>query len=58
MAHTPTGAAMPRQIQLKTLGGSVAAILPKDILERQGLAASDAVFAKEHRAAMAALAKL
>jgi putative addiction module antidote len=76
---------MPRTIRLTQIGGSVAAILPKDMLQRLQLGATDTVFvsetsggillstldpamvaglvaygeaAKEHYAAMAALAKL
>lgn len=38
---------MHRTIQLKQIGGSVGAILPKDMLERQKLGASDMVFVTE-----------
>jgi hypothetical protein len=38
---------MHRTIQLKQLGGSVAAILAKDMLERQRLGATDHVFVSE-----------
>ena len=48
---------MVHSIKLKRIGGSGAAILPKEFLQRQHLAAYAQV-ARENRAALAALAKL
>ena len=38
---------MAQTITLKKIGGSVGAILPKDVLQRQHLAANDEVFVIE-----------
>ena len=38
---------MAQSITLKKVGGSVAAIIPKDILQRQHLAVNDEVFVLE-----------
>lgn len=38
---------MVQSITLKKIGGSVAAIIPKDVLQRQHLAANDEVFVIE-----------
>ena len=38
---------MTQTLKLKKIGGSVAAIIPKDILQRQHLGANDEVFVME-----------
>ena len=44
---TPREAGMVQTITLKKIGGSVAAIIPKDLLQRKNLDANDEVFVVE-----------